>query len=203
MVPTYGFQGFHQDARLRLHVPCCNERNVGVETPVPTMLLNKNRYCNTLRPRASVLILLHKNKSFTSLRCRSLLFLLLRDSVRCAPCLEIAFGSLRRLRFRGLPPGVTPLRSARRSPSRVSLRSPYAISLRPTQNRSLKREGPGKAYAAIPKQLTYAKPERIDPNAYVSTGLFLFWFVFSFCLRTKRKNEQRKFFLRMSLKVSK
>ena len=33
MVPKYGFQNFHQDARLRLHVPCCNERNVGVETP--------------------------------------------------------------------------------------------------------------------------------------------------------------------------
>ena len=60
------------------------------------------------------LILLHKNKPLTSLRCRSLLFLLLRVSVRCAHRLEIAFGSLRRLRFRGLPPGVTPLRSARR-----------------------------------------------------------------------------------------
>ena len=58
---------------------------------------------------------------------------------------------------------------------------------------SLEREGPGKAYAATPKQLTYAKPERIIPDAYVSTGLFLFWFVFSFCLRTKRKNEQEKF----------
>ena len=54
--------------------------------------------------------------------------------------------------------------------------------IRPTQNRSLKREGPGKAYAATPKRLTYAKPERIDPNACVSTGLFLFWFVFSFCV---------------------
>ncbi len=58
---------------------------------------------------------------------------------------------------------------------------------------SLEREGPGKAYAATPKQLTYAKPERIAPNAYVSTGVFLFWFVFSFCLRTKRKNEQEDF----------
>ena len=47
---------------------------------------------------------------------------------------------------------------------------------------SLEREGPGKAYAATPKRLTYAKPERIDPNACVSTGLFLFWFVFSFCV---------------------
>ena len=47
---------------------------------------------------------------------------------------------------------------------------------------SLEREGPGKAHAAIPKQLTYTKPERIVPDAYVSTGLFLFWFVVSFCV---------------------
>ena len=57
----------------------------------------------------------------------------------------------------------------------------------------LKGEGPGKAYVAIPKQLTHAKPERIVPDANVSTGVFLFWFVFSFCLRTKRKNEQEDF----------
>ena len=62
---------------------------------------------------------------------------------------------------------------------RDSVRSAH---IRPTQNRSLKREGPGKAYAATPKQLTYAKPERINPDAYVSTGVFLFWFVFSFCV---------------------
>ena len=47
---------------------------------------------------------------------------------------------------------------------------------------SLEREGPGKAYAATPEQLTYAKPERIVPDEYVSTGLFLFWFVCSFCV---------------------
>ena len=58
---------------------------------------------------------------------------------------------------------------------------------------SLEREGPGKAYVSTPKQLTHAKPERIVPDANVSTGVFLFWFVFSFCLRTKRKNEQEDF----------
>ena len=96
--------------------------------------------------------------------------------------LEIAFGSLRRLRFRGLPAGHP-----------ASLRTPFAfsglrlrlITLRtfaPPYVKSLSREGPGKAYAATPKQLTYAKPERIDPDAYVPTEVFLFWFVFSFCV---------------------
>ena len=65
----------------------------------------------------AVLELFHKNKPLTTLRCRSLLFLLLRDSVRCAHRLEIAFGSLRRLRFRGLTAGHP-----------ASLRTPFAFS---------------------------------------------------------------------------